>query len=93
MRELTKPFWIYLKGLLFLLLGVLAASVLLASQPEWKTAFLLAVTVWAFCRFYYFMFYVIERYVDATYKFSGIASFIRYLLRPRRRDLRRPGPQ
>ena len=93
MRELTKPFWIYLKGLLFLITGLLAATVLFLSQPEWKTAFLLAVTVWAFCRFYYFMFYVIERYVDATYKFSGIASFIRYLLRPRRRDLRRPGPQ
>ena len=93
MREITQPFWIYVKGALFLLLGVLAASVLLASQPEWKTAFLLAVTVWAFCRFYYFMFYVIEHYVDATYKFSGIASFIRYVLGSRRRNLRRPGQQ
>ena len=93
MRELTKPFWIYLKGLLFLLLGVLAAAVLLASQPEWKTGFLLAVTVWACCRFYYFMFYVIEHYVDTRYKFSGIVSFIRYVLGPGRRDVRRPGQQ
>jgi hypothetical protein len=27
------------------------------------------------------MFYVIERYVDSSYRFAGITSFVRYLLR------------
>lgn len=64
MREIKQPFWIYVKGVLFLGLGLLAGAVLFGSQPEWKTLFLLNVTVWAFCRFYYFIFLVIERYVD-----------------------------
>ena len=93
MREITQPFWIYAKGLLFLVLGVLAGGVLLARRREWETLFLLLVTVWAFCRFYYFMFYVIERYVDPGFRFSGILSFARYVLGPGRRDLRRPGKQ
>ena len=79
MRELTRPFWIYRKAALFLLLGLMTAAVLLARQPEWQTAFLLAVTIWSFCRLYYFMFYVIERYVDASYRFSGVLSCLRYL--------------
>ena len=35
----------------------------------------LALVIWCFCRFYYFAFYVIERYVDPGYKFSGLGSF------------------
>ena len=41
-------------------------------HPEPKMIFLLAVTRWAFWRFYYFMFYVIERYVDPTYRFNPL---------------------
>ena len=46
-------------------------------------AFLLAVALWAFCRFYYFAFYVIEKYVDPSYRFAGLGSFALYLLRRR----------
>ena len=35
---------------------------------------LLAATVWAVARFDYYAFYVIERNVDPTYRFSGLAS-------------------
>jgi hypothetical protein len=45
--------------------------------------FLLIIAVWAFCRFYYFAFYVIEHYVDPSYRYSGLASFARYLIRRR----------
>jgi len=44
---------------------------------------LLAVAVWCFARSYYFAFYVIERYVDPGYRFAGLGSFVRYLLRRR----------
>jgi hypothetical protein len=30
---------------------------------------------------YYFMFYVIEKYVDPKYKFAGIYSFLKYIVR------------
>jgi hypothetical protein len=57
---------------------------ILLDNPNWKTAVLLALAIWSFCRFYYFAFYVIEKYVDPRYKFSGLISFARYLFRRRR---------
>ena len=79
--DLTNPRWIYLKGFLFLLGGMAASVLLVLEKPTWKVALLLAIAVWCFARFYYFAFYVIERYVDPSYKFSGLGSFVRYLLR------------
>jgi hypothetical protein len=84
MKDLTQPFWIKIKGLLFLLIGIIAAALILCEEPNWKTAMLLALVIWSFCRFYYFAFYVIEKYVDPGYKFSGLISFAKYLLQRRR---------
>ena len=86
MKDLTSPTWIKVKGLLFLVLGIAAATFLMLENPNWKIAGLLALAVWCFCRFYYFAFYVIERYVDPGYRFSGLWSFARYLMqRPRKK--------
>jgi hypothetical protein len=85
MKDLTSPTWIKLKGILFLIVGILAAVLLVLEQPTWKVAVLLVVAVWCFCRFYYFAFYVIEKYVDPGYKFSGLWSFACYLVRSRRK--------
>ncbi len=79
MKDLSHPFWIKLKGVLFLLIGLTAAVLLFLGNPGWQTATLLALTIWSFCRSYYFAFYVIEKYVDPTYKFSGLISFVKYL--------------
>ena len=75
--------WIKVKGALFLFLGLLAGGLLLAERVSWIDAVLLLICVWAFCRAYYFAFYVIEHYVDPGYKFSGLGSFVRYLWRRR----------
>jgi hypothetical protein len=80
MKDLTSAFWIKLKGLLFLVIGIAASVFLYLDNPKWQTAIMLAVAVWSFCRFYYFAFYVIEKYVDPGYKFSGLFAFARYLL-------------
>ncbi len=77
--DLTNPRAILAKGWLFLLLGFLAAGGLLALHPGWRELTLLAIAIWAFCRWYYFMFYVIEHYVDPSFKFAGLTSFLRYL--------------
>jgi hypothetical protein len=84
MKDLTNPFWIKLKGLLFLVLGLAAAVLVFLDDPAWKTAGLLVIAVWSFCRFYYFAFYVIEKYVDPGFKFSGLFSFAKYLWQRRR---------
>ena len=78
--SLTNPSWIKAKGILFLLLGILSSVLLFLEQPTPKVGLLLIVAIWSFCRFYYFAFYVIERYIDSDYRFSGILSFLRYLL-------------
>lgn len=80
MKDLTNPNRLKLKGILFLLVGIIGAGSLIWEHPTWKVALLLAVSVWGFCRFYYFAFYVIEKYVDPSYRFSGLWSFARYLL-------------
>ena len=85
MKDLTHPGWIKVKGILFLLLGLAAATLLLLEHPGWKVALLLALAVWCFCRFYYCAFYVIEHYVDSSFKFSGLWSFVRYLMQNRRK--------
>jgi len=79
--DLTSPAWIKAKGLLFLFLGFLSASLLLRERPTLRAAVLLIIAVWSFCRFYYFAFYVLEHYVDPAYRFSGLLSLARYLLR------------
>ncbi|MGV3533751.1 MAG: hypothetical protein ACO1QR_15390 [Chthoniobacteraceae bacterium] len=81
MGDLKNPRIIKLKGLLFLLLGVLSSVLLLLPEFSVRNALLLAIAVWSFCRFYYFAFYVIEHYVDPQYRFAGLADFAKYMVR------------
>lgn len=81
MKDLTDPRWIKLKAILFLLIGTVSATLLVLENPTLKTTLLLALVVWSFCRLYYFAFYVIEHYLDPTFRFSGVGSFIGYLLK------------
>jgi hypothetical protein len=86
MADLKNPRIICAKGLLFLCLGIFAAGLLLWEAPTVKVTLLLLVAIWAFCRFYYFAFYVIEHYVDSSYRFSGLMSFAHYMLRKRKKS-------
>jgi len=84
MKNLTNPTWIMVKGCLFLLLGMLAGVLQFLEHPTLRAGLLLIVAVWAFCRFYYFVFYVIEGYVDASYRFSGFLPLARWLIQHRK---------
>ena len=83
MTDITNPKLLWTKGILFLVLALAASALLLIEAGSVKVAALLAVAIWAFCRSYYFAFYVIERYVDPGYKFSGLASLALYVVRRR----------
>lgn len=76
--DLKNPKVIWLKGALFLGLGFLSAALLVLRHPEFTTVFLLGIAIWSFCRAYYFAFYVIEKYIDSTYRFAGLMDFLRY---------------
>jgi len=84
MSDLTNPRLIYLKGFLFLLCGGMSAGILILDSPTLKTALLVTLTAWCFARFYYFAFYVIQHYVDPSYRFAGLWSFMRYLMSRKR---------
>ena len=86
MTDITNIRIIYAKGFLFLVGGLLASTLLILQNPDSKVILLLIVSIWCFARFYYFAFYVISKYVDSSYKFSGLWSFAMYLLRKRFRS-------
>ena len=85
MTDLKNPWLITAKGLSFLVIGVAAAVLLILEQPTVRVGVLLAISIWCFCRFYYFAFYVIQHYVDPGYRFSGLIAFCRYMLQRRNR--------
>jgi hypothetical protein len=46
MKDLSNPAWIKAKGLLFLFLGLLSASLLIFLYPTPRAALLLILAVW-----------------------------------------------
>ena len=81
MGDLKNRTVILAKGFLFILLGLIASAMLLFRVPDLSTAVLHVIAIWAFCRFYYFAFYVIEHYVDPGYRFAGLVSFLWFIVR------------
>ncbi|PHS03058.1 MAG: hypothetical protein COA78_19215 [Blastopirellula sp.] len=79
MTDLQSKKLIYLKGFLFLIILLSCSGLIVYETRSWKITLLLALAIWASARVYYFMFYVIQRYVDPGYKFAGIYSFVMYL--------------
>ena len=80
MSDLKSPKLIWAKGWLFLVLGGLASAIVWLSASDWRVFAAHAIAVWAFCRCYYFAFYVIEHYVDPNYRFAGLIDFGKYAL-------------
>ncbi|MDA7519793.1 hypothetical protein OAE95_02300 [Akkermansiaceae bacterium] len=75
------PFWIYFKGALFLLILILSSGLVLVVSP-WSLRILpLLCVIWSSARLYYFLFYVIEKYIDPQFRFSGLFSVLQYLFR------------
>lgn len=86
MADIRSPRWLYIKGVLFVGLGLLASALLLLEAPSIRVAILLVVAVCAFAQAYYFAFYVVEHYIDDGYRFAGLLSFLRYVMERHRRS-------
>jgi hypothetical protein len=84
-KIITNPKILKLKGLLFLFLGVISSTMLMMIVADWTVAVLLAISVWAFARFYYFAFYVLQHYADREFRYSGLLDLVRYLLTQKRK--------
>lgn len=78
----------YLKASMFILIGICCFILIWIENRTIMTALLLVIMTWAFCRAYYFAFYVIEKYIDRDYRFSGLISFFSYLRQTVRQNSR-----
>jgi hypothetical protein len=84
MSDLTSRKWIVAKGVMFLGIAATTAILILVEAPSVRLAALLALLVWASCRFYYFLFYVLEHYVDPTMRYASLWDLVMCMRRRRR---------
>jgi hypothetical protein len=83
MGDIKNPWLLYGKAGLFVLCGVVASALIIVEHPTIKVGFLLAIAIWCFARAYYFAFYVIQHYIDPSYRFAGLWAFMLHLIRQR----------
>ena len=80
-RDIKSKRLLHAKGFLFLLIGLLAGGTILFESQNFRTDFLLAMAIWGFCRFYYYLFYVLENYIGRNQKYAGIWDAIRFVFK------------
>ena len=84
MTDIRSEKWLWIKGVLFVVIGILSFALLLLELSNAKQVLLLLVSVWAFCRAYYFAFFVIEKYIDSNFRFAGLIYLPQYVAQRRR---------
>lgn len=72
------------KAVLFVVMLMSAVALNLMHAELWMEVFTLVLIIWSSARIYYFMFYVIEKYVDSEFRFSSVYAFLKYVLRKAR---------
>lgn len=84
--DIENPRLLKIKGILFLFLGLASSTLLWLENTSLKTVVLLALSIWSFCRFYYFAFYVLHNYADPSFRYSGLWNLFCYLIQcPKKR--------
>lgn len=83
--DLRSPRLLHLKGWLFLLIAFLSALLVLAESPHLRTFCLLLTLAWSASRFYYYLFYVLEKYAGRDRPYAGIWDEISRILSRRRK--------
>ena len=89
MTDIKKTWLLYLKAFLLFLIGFISSLLLVFFNFNFKTIVLLLLAIWGFCRAYYFVFYVINHYIDSNYKFSGLIDFAKYLIKNGKSNLQK----
>lgn len=79
-RDIKSAWLLHAKGLLFLATGLIACAGILLESPSARVAALLAIGIWAFCRFYYYLFYVLENYAGRGRRYAGLLDALKYIV-------------
>ena len=66
---------------MFVLLAIMAAVMLVATDDRRYEVVLLAICIWASCRCYYFFFYVLDHYVGGDKNASLFAMIVKLFWR------------
>lgn len=80
MKDIKNPRLLWIKCGLFVVLGLIAFSLVVMLSGNLSVVVATSIAIWAFCRAYYFAFYVIEHYIDGRYRFAGLTSLLNYWL-------------
>ncbi len=83
MGDLTSKSWIIAKGLMFAVIVILAGVGTILDEDPWRRTLLLITCLWAACRWYYFLFHVLERYVGIGGRYTGLIDLLQRLWRRR----------
>lgn len=75
--DIRSPRLLHLKGWLFLVIALLSGLLILAESPHLRTVLFLVILAWSACRFYYYLFYVLEKYAGRDRPYAGIGDEIR----------------
>ena len=81
MADLTRRSVIVAKGVLFAVLTVMSGALVVLFEAWWQELPALGICVWAACRFYYFLFHVLERYVGLGGRYAGLLDLLSRLRR------------
>ena len=84
LKDIKKVWLLYLKAFLLFLTGFISSILLVIYNFNFKTIILLFLAIWGFCRAYYFAFYVIQHYIDPSFKYSGLIDFAKYQIKKKK---------
>jgi hypothetical protein len=77
MTDLKSKKLIVIKGLLFISIAAISAIGIAIYCFRIEVIALLLILIWASARSYYFLFYVLEKYVDPKLNYSGLFDLIK----------------
>lgn len=80
-RDLKNPVALRIKGLSFALIGLMSAAILIWQLADWSLILMLFICIWAWCRFYYFLFYVLEHYAGSKRPYAGLFDALTSIFR------------
>jgi len=79
MSDLKSKKLIVIKGLMFILIVIISAIGIAIYCPRIEVFALLLILIWASARSYYFLFYVLEKYIDPKLKYNGLIDLVKNL--------------
>lgn len=86
MADLKSKRLIVTKGILFMAIVAGASIGIVCYCPRFVVVGLVLILIWASARSYYFLFYVLENYVDPRLKYAGILDLIKQIRKRRVRE-------